>query len=1317
MADLYYYEYGYIDQGYHVYTADAIADLTVYVEEGYIDTDYYLNPNVSSGWSATATITTGVTHEGAAALSTAATLTINAGKLVDAECDVGALFTPSIIAIGYKNHTASLDSTVTMSVAPVVNRSATITLDNLINQSAQAIKTVDITAAYTVTASQSTSASAAFNSQSQLSSDFAQTTSATKAKFASASLTADTSVNTTKYFGTGRPRNITVASSYNFSSATKKFGTHSLQVQDNNGIRTSNDSVGGLIPKSGESWATEIWFYPRSNDGTHEIYTIGTNRLTNRWFTMYVNNTTVTVETYNTSETNLHTFTGTVTFNSWNHLLVVKNSSRISFFVNGTRAGTSTSNLSSNYYRPTVGLSIGDAWSGTEPFYDDASFHVGTTLGFDPASSSITVPSTQRTNDSATTRVLLHFNNDLLDDIYETADAVSNQTVTVSISAQANANTKQGSASLAVTADTSATATVVKSTGSNQSSEFTQTADNIRIRFASSDHSATASESVIIGSIKQFAVTVDSLFTSSMDADLTARPLAYLENTSTQTVSAVKTTDAVSAQSAVATLTGSILYTAGGASDHSVTASQTASGQRIRYGISDQNSLFTQSVTVTKILPFSASLSSTATVTADVTKLKIAQADLAVTVTQSTDPVKTTDSGSTQAAAFTQTADNVRVRFADSSQTAEFTIAASAVKTASAISSSDADFAQSTQAAKTAVFAVNNLVLFGSSFDADITARPLVYLESTTSLSAVIGSIKQFEAEKPVIGVQFDDSLIVVDHHSALATPRTEDTFLIAFWANDPEGYVLETVANFVTQSVNIGYIKFDGNTVIFEGVPTTSGYAGQIDYKRLTWPVDKNGWHHYIFYQDQDSGSTATTNVKLYVDGQLQSAPTITLGNDGQDPTTYQDRIGVYTPFEDFLGRRLEWYIGGAGGQLLHNYNGLELGIRSPWSPMTGGLGQFVTYWTSVPDMTNDTTRLKLYDGYQDLGPDGTLTGLAQPQIYIPMENYRTVQQAGSIGANTVLWRDLGTLTDIPDDNVDWYDTQAHTASIADNYDLGWLAQTELSARFIGVFLFVWNVSAEFTQQATATRILAGSANLSSTASMTVAINVDAGGRADLSSEFTESSTISKTAGYSSSQSAEFTQTTIAGFFELAEAALTDNFNLVADSVLIPPTRGEAALSAEFTVTAQVSSYTDAQSFHLGDFTVTADVTVIPPIRTSANLTVNSSLSVIIGEIEQGAGLVQSTGTLTALIGVRRPASAGVTATVTQSTAIAKVVGVTVNISALHSTLIAGDVINIDPYFTLRILPESRVLAVESETRTLRILEETRTLTIEGYE
>jgi hypothetical protein len=57
------------------------------------------------------------------------------------------------------------------------------------------------------------------------------------------------------------------------------------------------------------------------------------------------------------------------------------------------------------------------------------------------------------------------------------------------------------------------------------------------------------------------------------------------------------------------------------------------------------------------------------------------------------------------------------------------------------------------------------------------------------------------------------------------------------------------------------------------------------------------------------------------------------------------------------------------------------------------------------------------------------------------------------------------------------------------------------------------------------------------------------------------------------------------------------------------------------------------------------------------------------------------------------------------------------ISISALHSTLIAGDVLNLDPFLTLIIPEETRTVKVLEESRQIDIEQETRSLIIEGWE
>ena len=125
--DLYYYETGYIDNNYFVYTADAAA-----------------TPSVDSS------------------------MTIVIGKIQEAQIDVGVLFTSSMTAIVFKNESSAMASTFSFTSSIDVNRSANITLDNIIALSSQAVKTSDDSADLSFAASQTAAAQRTLDGSSSL---------------------------------------------------------------------------------------------------------------------------------------------------------------------------------------------------------------------------------------------------------------------------------------------------------------------------------------------------------------------------------------------------------------------------------------------------------------------------------------------------------------------------------------------------------------------------------------------------------------------------------------------------------------------------------------------------------------------------------------------------------------------------------------------------------------------------------------------------------------------------------------------------------------------------------------------------------------------------------------------------------------------------------------------------------------------------------------------------------------------------------------------------------------------------------------------
>ena len=136
-----------------------------------------------------------------------------------------------------------------------------------------------------------------------------------------------------------------------------------------------------------------------------------------------------------------------------------------------------------------------------------------------------------------------------------------------------------------------------------------------------------------------------------------------------------------------------------------------------------------------------------------------------------------------------------------------------------------------------------------------------------------------------------------------------------------------------------------------------------------------------------------------------------------------------------------------------------------------------------------------------------------------------------------------------------------------------------------------------------------------------------------------------------------------------------------------------------------------------VGEFSLATDITAIPPIRTGADLASEFTLSALVGSIEQFAVLTASAGTMTVSSVVNYSALATVSSNANVITAPNKFFGISnLVLTAFNTTLTVGDAINIDPYLQLRVLPESRTLIIEQETRIIKVLEETRVNIIEGY-
>ena len=1253
MADLYYIDenYYYPSQGYHVYIADAVVDLTVYIEYDYIEYDYYEDPQVTASWSASSTITSGQTLEAEAAFIVTAAQSTTATRVKEFAVAVDNLFTSSMTVVAQRAGVALLETQSTMTIAPVANRSATIALANLVNVSSQAQYTATFTSNLTVTAT--------------------QTAAIQNAQFASATL----ATTSTIFVSRNAYRNLPVTVSGTFTSTElKNAGTRPsnltiLPSEDNWFYKTRI----GVQPSNG-NWQshdiTQVFYADLGTRNGGDCYLRGTLRYrTAEGLTLSVRlqldgilQTSAVVA--DTSTTQKRNFTIAVSFTA---------GQRVAIYINDARRILDTTIATDGW---TIPSSVDWQFAPDFPktinsvIHDSYTDYAWLTLGDYTNNGNNTSDSTTPI-DTEDTIFYYDFNGDGEENRALTFDVSAALSSDAAISAQANANTKLASASLSITATQSTAITAVKEATASITVAFTETIEGIRVRFADSSQNTLATQTAVIGSIKQFAVTVDSLFASSLDADAQLAGIALIETTSTMTVIAAKTAVAQSAQSAQFSQSASILYTAGGVSNQSAEFAQSTLGDRIRFGVASQSAEFTQSTTGNKLPPFSAVLASTATVTVNIDKIKLANSDLSTTVTQSAQAAKTTDVISAQSSSFAQSADNIRVRFAQSTQNSQFAQSTQAVKTADSVTAMALEFTQSTQAVKTAVFTANNLVLFASSIDADLTARPLVYLESTASLTAIIGSIKQYVPNN-ITGVRPRTNATKSSAPYILAV-GAQFTASIWFRKNsltDSSGPIWST-STIYSAGGSPGILRrfeYYGDTGL-RYVYVSTGTSNP--FYQPSWPnsiPNDTEWHHALI---RITTVGASQRWDLWVDG-VQKTP-YTTSNIPLDHNLYLQTSG------DAVG-------------------GFQLGYTIPGNGETGVDveldGDLAQIW--IGNTANNQFEPSLFynGGAKDLGTTGTLGGqLPTPWLYNSLDTpYQNLINYSNQGSPINSATEVLPLPDLE-------------------------ANFRLTASFIGVFLFVWNVESEFTQTATATRVLAGHADLAATATAAATVNGEFGGRSDLTSTASLSATIAKTTGYQSALAAEADFAVQPGFFELASATLTDQFDLVADFDAVPPTRGEAALSAEFNIVIDANSFTDATVIHLGTFTQVCEATLIPPIRASADLTAQFTVSAVIGSIEQFAVLTASLGSLSAQISVTKTTGAQFTATQALSATATRSRTSSVSLSALHSVLIAGDVQNLDPFLTLTITEETRVLSVKAESRTLIIEQETRSLIIEGWE
>lgn len=1281
--DQLYYESGYIDQNYYVYTAEADVQLTPYIVD-YIESNYYeergawyslyaegIVPTAFEGEAAlsvTATVTAVIGYfiDTGSTQSSAFTQSTTAAKTVSAACEFGALFAPSITAEGFRNHTAVLDSAFTIAIDAVANKAATLALANIVNVSSQGIKTAVINSNLTTTVTQSTTAQKTSTASSTQSSAFTQSVDALNLQFGQASLSTAVRFSARGFKRYERPWQ--VRSNFNHSiSSTAKFGAGSLTATSN-GYLWYYASELNLDLINIEFWHrqtslqtnTTLMQYVRESDGV-PLITISKDNL---------GKLSVTIRGFNQTATTANALNSG---GNWQHIIVSINTGNdsIGIFVDGSRVAFADSSQGIGYLTGKKNYNI----FARNCFIDEFRVLSG---GVNTSATTCTVPSQPFTNDGAT-QFLAHYNTDFEDDIALLQSGQAALTSAFTQSAQA-IKTISAASNFATAVAQSTTATKVTENPVAMSVTAAQTTDNIRVRFFDSSQSSAFTESAIIGSIKQFDSTNNALFTPSITAEGRLAGISVINAVSTISIAAVKTTDVDSVQLISVTQTTTAEKITDVVSTQSSAFTQTADAERTRGVDSATSSAFTQASQEVYNVGFGVLLTTAVTISADVLKLKRISSDLSLSFTQSVSAVKQAQADSTQSSQFSQSLTYERVREYLLALDSAVNTAITAVKTTNTDSSVVVQVFQSTTAVKTVVVTTTQTSIASQFTATFINATGTVLLESQFAVTANVGTIKYLDSVRSLAstGVQIYSGARarLGPQGTGIFTRdyRLDRNATISFWVkrnlnsylDDPQTIIGSQVEGPDHTRLRFNYYYSDVRER-FEHTISWDYFAGGGGATWIFATSIDDDWHHFLLRMNNNAtGGTAFRFWDLWVDGQyISEQRNNTLNNTPRISSEYLG-LGYQTPF-------------GADPDI----SSLDGALAQVWIGNTDPAQSFGYQFAPTDFYLN---------GPVDFGLDGRSSGnLPAPKIYNILSDPFTA----------VNFIDYGNLSKTAPEPLTYNGARAYfTISATGN-------QRTVSTGSFGAVSSL-TASAVKTASAQSTQSIIAAAEINS--------NQFTGIIADFIVTATETANIGVITGNEISESVTVTLSATIGFFQQAQAQLSDQFDFVCDFEAVPPTRGEADLVSAFTLSADAQSFTDAIIINTAFGTLVCDITVIPPIRTGADLTVTATMSVTIGSIEQFAVLTASLGTMT--IAAVKTASAQSTQSVIANTSATptKFTGIILTLYAFDSVLVAGDVINLDPYLTLWIKPESRTYEIPEETRIITILQETRVNIIEGY-
>lgn len=813
MADLYYYETGYIDEKYFGYVADAVIEISPYIEEGYLDPGYYTDYSTQASLECTAQVVRGQEVNANGSWSSDATLSLTISKIASGTVSISAEFTQTAYGVrdrdidlfafseaslsvqlqGIKENNISVSSAFDIATDGRRFRdlasAETSLFDLSIENSRSRATSLDAQAAFSLTASIDDRTK---DAEISLTSSFTIVPNGGFSVSGSASLESKATLITSKYVGTSRPLNLTASS---FNTSIKKYGNSSLSGLASTQYFTADKL---LIPKQTEDFYFETWFYPTASTSSSFfiVYPFLQISFPNRYvkvqlLTQNLNNPNGVVSLYEMT-------TGvTYSLNNWHHIAVVKNNNYCTVYIDGNSVfvwGDGSQQFPFYPFGPiTPGLGYVSA-NGSIVYVDEPVLYVGTTLDIDPQAGTITLPTSQRINDFSYTRFLYHFDGNGQDDTALTQIASAALSSIASISAKLSGPVKL-SADLTSTSTLTATISHIEGADLSAFSNASLSVDGLRIKQLDSNVNSSADLTVNAQYTVSGQSSLASEFAQTTDNSRIRDNSITTESIATQISAVVRIAGLLADDLTQFNLTADTVIVRSAASDITSNISQSIDNIRIRFnessfensfaltstpdvritGASSISSEFNQSTSALRFRDFSSSESSNFTLTAIGNNLGKIEGSLFNNVSLTVDAVKTTESTSTLTSSATASADTLTslVRTTGSDQSSAFSQTTVANKTARTAISLSALASELTLGVKTASSVINCQSLATMTVGAIKTSVVNLTITSTVNQTTV--------AKKTVRAASTQASQITVTAEGIFVTNSGANLSALAF--------------------------------------------------------------------------------------------------------------------------------------------------------------------------------------------------------------------------------------------------------------------------------------------------------------------------------------------------------------------------------------------------------------------------------------------------------------------------------------------------------------------------------------------------------